>query len=779
MLAARHAVVLLLLATVGVVAASWLRATRETTTPTGTVVGHLPRGVRAEDLNLLIITLDTTRADRLGAYAWPQSATPVLDRIAKEGVLFEHAVTSAPLTLPAHASLFTSAFPPRHGVRDNGGFSLDERETTLAERLNAFGMKTGGFVGAYVLDRRWGIAQGFDTYFDEFDLSALNQSSLGEVERPANEVADRALAWLHGVKSSRFFGWVHFYDAHSPYAAPEPYRTQFADRPYLGEIAFVDAQIGRIRSFLEAERLLDTTVIVVLSDHGESLGDHGEQTHGFFVYESVMHVPLMMLTPYDALRARRVADLVRTVDVMPTVLDLLGIPSTDNRDGQSVVPLMTGAMSELGLSAYAEALYARYHYGWSELRSVTSDRFKYIDAPRPELYDLAQDPHETRNLYQDRRVLSDRLQALLKSTEERGEATNAPAVDVDPEVRARLAALGYVGTFVSQQAVSRSELADPKDKIELFNLIMTARELIHDDRDAENGLKALQAVVEKDPEVIDAWIMMGNEYVRRRELSTALDAFQRALALKPDYDLAILNMAHVYRAMGREADALIGYRRLLTLDPRNASAHQEIAQILVEEGKLDEAQQELNRALELQPNMAAGRNTLGALYLQRGDVAAGEREIRTALTQNHDLPLAHFNLALAAEQRGDLMTAIAEYQKEIALHPNSHMAQFNLGKVYERLGKTNEQAAAYRSAITSNPNFAEGHLFLAKLYLDLGQLGEVETLARRGIAMKPQGEFAPLGHFVMADAYARQKRMADAATEAERGRRLAARVARR
>ena len=239
---------------------AWLRLRRPVVliTPTGAAVGALPRGIAPSDLNLLIITLDTTRADRLGAYGWPESVTPELDRIARQGVMFEHAVTSAPLTLPAHSSLFTAKYPPHHGVRDNGGFFLDERETTLAERLKARGLKTGGFVGAYVLDRTWGIAQGFDTYFDDFDLSKYESPSLADVERPANEVADRALAWLDTVKSSRFFCWVHFYDAHSPYAPPEPYRTRFAAHPYLGEIAFVDSQIGRIRAYLDTQHVYTT-----------------------------------------------------------------------------------------------------------------------------------------------------------------------------------------------------------------------------------------------------------------------------------------------------------------------------------------------------------------------------------------------------------------------------------------------------------------------------------------------------------------------------------------
>jgi choline-sulfatase len=769
----------MLLAAVAAGAWYWRLVPGVTTTPTGVRLGQLPRGLRPSDLNLLVITLDTTRADRLGAYGWPDSATPALDAIARDGVRFEHAAAPAPLTLPAHSSIFTGKHPPRHGVRDNGGFFLDEREMTLAERLNARGMKTGGFVGAYVLDRRWGIAQGFDTYVDNFDLSKFKSPSLGEVERPANEVADKALAWLETVKRSRFFGWVHFYDPHSPYAPPEPYRTRFADRPYLGEISFVDSQVGRIRSFLEREQLLEKTVIVVVGDHGESLGDHGESTHGFFIYQSVLHIPFIIRTPYDGLRGRRVADTVRSVDVMPTVLDLLGMAPADDVDGQSVVPLMTGAVLELGLAAYAEAVYPRYHYGWSDLRSLTSGRFKYIEAPRPELYDLGQDPNETRNLYRDRQALGDRMASILKAVDASGGADVKPVAEVDPDARARLAALGYVGTFASAPIADRSRLADPKDKIELFNLVITARELLHDAHDSDGGLRVLREVVSKDAQVIDAWLMMGNEYSRRREFIQALESYKRALALKPDYDLAVFNMANVYRTLGRDDDAVVGYRRLLELDPRNAQAHQQLAQVLVDQGKVDEAETELNRALELAPAMAAARNTLGAVRLKRGDVAEGEREIRAALKQDADLRLAHFNLALAAEQRGDLPGAIAEYQTEIRLDPKSYMAQFNLGKAYERQGNTTEQLAAFRAAIDSNPDFAEGHLFLAKLCLDLGRLDEAEQLARRGIELQPHGAFAPLGHFVISDAYARAGRAADAAREAAAGRRLAARTKKR
>jgi arylsulfatase A-like enzyme/Tfp pilus assembly protein PilF len=743
------------------------------TTPTGSKVGRLTSSGQPSDLNLLLITLDTTRADGLGVYGSPDHATPALDRLAREGVLFERAIAPAPLTLPAHASLFTGNYPPRHGVRDNGGFFLDDRATTLAERLKAYGMTTGGFVGSYVLDRTWGIAQGFDTYFDDFDLSKFDTPSLADVERPANAVADRTLAWLERVKGSRFFGWVHFYDAHSPYAPPEPYRTRFAGRSYQGEIAFVDSQVARIRAFLDAERLIDRTIIVVIGDHGESLGAHGERTHGFFVYDSALHVPLLIRTPYEALRGRRVAGLVRSVDVLPTVLDLLGAPLADAMDGRSVVPMMTGTQPDMELAAYAEAVYPRYHFGWSDLRSVTSGRFKYIEAPRPELYDLAADPHETRNLYGGQLAQGGRMSALLKAIEIQGQHDVKPA-QIDGDARARLATLGYFGTFAASTVGDRRQLADPKDKIELFNLMIAARERAHDQSDPEGALNTLRGVVAKDANVVDAWVLIGNEYSRRREFARALDAFQRALALKPDYDLAAFNLANVYRTLDRDADAIAAYQRLLTLDPLNAQAHQKLADVLADQGKLDQAQASLNRALEIQPAMAAARNTLGALRLKRNDVAGGEREIRAALALKADLKLAHFNLALAAEQREDWNAAIAEYQTEIELDPKSYKAQFNLGKIYERLGKTSEQRAAYHAAIESNPAFAEGHLFLAKLSLDQGELDEAVSLARRGIALNPRAEFTPLGHFVMADAYARQGRAGDAVREAAEGRRLAA-----
>jgi tetratricopeptide (TPR) repeat protein len=347
------------------------------------------------------------------------------------------------------------------------------------------------------------------------------------------------------------------------------------------------------------------------------------------------------------------------------------------------------------------------------------------------------------------------------------------AVEVDPDARARLAALGYVGTFVASPSQDRAGLADPKDKIQLFNLMTQARETARHDKESDEGLHALERVVAQDPKVIDAWFMLGNEYYRRRQFGRAIDQFKRALELKPDYDLVVINMANAYRALGRDQEAMVGYRRFMELDPKNAQIRYEAAQILIDGGRLEEARQELTQALALEPKLAAARNALGVLALRRGDLAGAEREIRAAIAEKPDVRLAHFNLALLAEQQGDLPRAIAEYQQEIALHANNYKAAFNLGRLYEKAGDREGQLRELRRAIDLNPSFAEGYFFLAKAYLDREQqLDEAVALARKGLALDPRGEYAPLGHYVLADVFGRQGKRTEAELEAGRGQAL-------
>jgi tetratricopeptide (TPR) repeat protein len=472
-----------------------------------------------------------------------------------------------------------------------------------------------------------------------------------------------------------------------------------------------------------------------------------------------------------------VADPVRTVDVAPTMLDLLGVKPASS-DGTSLVPLLTGAKKELGLEAYSEALYPLHHFGWSDLRALREGRFKVIAAPRPELYDLEDDPLETTNIFASRSGLGERMLQRLDQMEGawRSQSTGPTdqPVDIDPDAKARLAALGYVGTFVASAGTDRdrAKLADPKDKVHLFNLISHARDITKDEGSFDEVVKTLMRVVDEDRNVIDAWFMLGNVHASHGKPAQAIRYFTRALALKPDDEMAVINMANAYRALGKDEEALLGYRRFLQLDPKNPQVRYEVAQILIDRGELDGASTELGEALRQEPKMAAARNALGVIAIRRGDLVRAEQEIRGALAQKADVRLAHFNLALLAEARQDYPTAIAEYQKEIEGHPGaSFKAAFNLGRLYEQLGERAAQERAYRAAIEGNPGFVEGYFYLAKFYLDGGtRLDEAERLARTGLEKGPDSEYAALGHYVLADVYSRRRMFDESRREAALGR---------
>lgn len=723
--------------------------------------------------SVVVITLDTTRADSIGAYGSKDVETPHLDRLAREGTLFEQAMTTAPLTLPAHASIFTGRFPPEHGARDNGGFFLAPEQTTLAEMLRAEGYRTGAFIAAFVLDGKWGLDQGFETYFDDFDTLHTRGSS-ASIQRPGNEVIDRALPWIDSVKQDPFFAWIHLYDPHTPYEPPEPFRTKYEGHPYRGEVAFTDSLVGRVVEFLRERELLDRTLVVVVGDHGESLGDHGENTHGFFIYEPAARVPFIMREPGGRSPGRRVADPVRVVDVVPTTLELLGLDPAKNVSGVSLAPLLTGSVRELGLEGYAEAMYPLHHYGWSDLRALRSGRYKVIDAPRPELYDLERDPGETTNIFDERRALGDRMLARLReqmASFEQAPMTQ-PAGDVDPEVRARLAALGYVGSFIASSAEPRGNRADPKDKIRIVNLMGEEKD-ITGPGSFEKRLKLLRQVVAEDPQIIAGWFSLGNLHFRERRYKEAIGYFRKTLELKPDYDLAVINMAMAYRHLGEDRAALAGFEHYLTIDPKNAYVRYQMGEILLDRGDPQGAEQQFRAALAIDDKVAPAKNALGALAFERGDLPEAERLIREAIALRDDVRLARYNLALVAEARGDWRSAEREYLEELKRHPDSYRAAFNLARLYERANERELRIEALKQSIAGNPRFAEGHLFLAKAYLESGQrLAEAAGLAEKALSLGLRPDVAPLGHFVLADIYNRLGRPADARREAELGRQL-------
>ena len=414
-------------------------------------------------IGVVVVTLDTTRADRLSLYGFMNVSLPHLERLAQEGVAFDQATSVAPLTLPAHTSLFTGLLPPNHGVRDNADNALAEAHTTLAETLLARGFRTGAFVGSIVLDPARGLKQGFERYQA---VPAGGRQTPGPRQRRADEVMNDAIRWLDTVAGSRFFLWTHLYDPHRPYDPPEPYRSTYGHNLYVGEIAFADSQIGRLLQALEQRHLLDRTVVVVVGDHGESLGGHGERDHGVFIYEEVIRVPLIVRAP--ALRPTRIGEIVRLTDVMPTVLDLLDVPSPPG-DGVSLVDWMNGSRRDLNLEAYSESLYPE-RLGWSPLRALRAGKFKLIDAPRPELYDLEDDSVEEKNVYDDRRALAEQMTARLAAVAKGHGSTSTPqpGPGVTPELQAQLASLGYLSSAGKRDSSSRASRPDPKDCIDSY-----------------------------------------------------------------------------------------------------------------------------------------------------------------------------------------------------------------------------------------------------------------------------------------------------------------------
>ncbi len=717
----------------------------------------------------MIVTLDTTRADRLGCYGFGGIATPHLDRLANEGVLFEHATATVPLTLPAHASMFTGNVPPHHGVHDNGGFFLDEKETTLAERFQKAGYATGAFVGAWVLDSKWGIGQGFDHYSDKFDLSKFKVVSLGTVQKPGDEVMGDALRWLSGVKERKFFTWIHLYDPHTPYDPPEPYRTRYTNK-YVGEVAWTDEIVGRLTAWLEAEKLLERTVVIVTGDHGESLGEHGENTHGFFIYDATTHVPLIVRTPWG-LRGRVPAQ-VSSVDIYPTALDVAGLPPESGIDGRSLLRLLMDTKADPGHVAYSETYYPRFHHGWQHLQGLHYGNHQFIEAPTPELYDLAKDPAEKDNIYKTFGVTAEGLRVRLRDL--LGGATSVAAPDsreLDPDTLQRLAALGYVGDTV--EVDPNQVLPDPKEKIGLYALMHKARDLAQKEK-TEEAVAVIRQVLAQDPKIIDAYLTLGNWLGKLRRDKESEAAYKQALALKPDHELAMTNLARLYRNRGENQKAIEGYKAALELDPRTPQTWFQLATLYLDLGRVPQAEQTFRQALVQNPKMGAALNSLGAIAWARGQPADAEKLTRQALELEPDVRTGRFNLARILEARGDVASAERLYREELETYADNGKARFNLAQILREKGDRDAYLRELIASVEKAPDFGPSYFFLAREELENGGLDGAFEIAERGLQKDPGSELAPLGHYVLADVWSRRGDGKRAEAEASTARRLEA-----
>jgi choline-sulfatase len=724
---------------------------------------------KPSSLNVVVVTLDTTRADRLGCYGFKGIETPNLDALARDAVVFDNETATVPLTLPSHTSIFTGLVPPHHGVRDNGGFVLAPEKTTLAERLKAAGYATGAFVAAWVLEGRWGLNQGFDHYGDKFELSKYKVVSLGTVQKPGDEVMDDALAWLSGVKAQKFFAWVHLYDPHTPYEPPEPFKSRYPGQPYLGEIAYADKVVGRLLDWLRDNQVLGRTLVVVTADHGESLGEHGEASHSYFIYDSTTRVPLIVRTPWGL--TGRVKTQTSAVDIFPTILDLVGLPPEPGVDGKSAARLLFDPAGRDSRVAYSETYFPRYHFGWQHLRSLRDGAFHFIEAPTPELYDLARDPAEATNVYKANSRRGEAMREELAALAGGGVQKAPEKQKLDPDTLQRLAALGYVGNVVDVDPEAR--LPDPKDKLPIFQLMNAAKAEAQEDK-IEEAVAKMRRAIARDPGIVDAHLTLGTWLGKLDRPDEAIAEYKKALELKPDNDLAMLNLAYVYRGRGQFEAAIAGYRAVLRLDPGNTQARYQLATLYLDLGRRADAQAEFQATVVANPGMGAAWNSLGALAFVRGDLAEAERLVRRGLELEERVRFGAYNLARIAEARGDLPQAEALYKRELEIYPDHGKARFNLAQLLRERGDRGAYLRELRAALEKSPEFGPPYFFLAREELQEGRLDTARDLARRGLGVDSGSAVAPLGHYVLADVLNRQGRPADAQSEVAAAHRLEA-----
>jgi arylsulfatase A-like enzyme/cytochrome c-type biogenesis protein CcmH/NrfG len=622
--------------------------------------------------NLLVITLDTLRSDRLGSYGSKRGQTPHLDRLAREGIRFERTLAHAPLTLPSHASIFTAKLPLEHGVHDNGTFRVGDDEKTLATVLASAGYETGAFVGAFVLDARFGLNRGFDLY-DDYYGEKRGVLSFAQLERKADAVIAPAERWITGRTEAPWFAWVHLFDAHAPYDAPSEMRKKFPNDPYGAEVAYLDEVLGEFLSRLSTSGRLDRTVVAVLGDHGESLGDHGERTHGTFAYDSTLRVPWILWG--RGIRPRVFEETVRHVDVMPTLLDLLGVPPPDEIAGRSLRPYLSGKQRYEAPPHYFEALNVHLTRDWAPLTGLVQDGHKLIRLPIPELYDLERDPQEKENLYPQKTGLARRMEETLDAI-----SAGAAAIEVaapDRETLERLRALGYLTAPAPSRRSRYGAEDDPKNLVDISNAFDEASELVGKGRSGE-AIVIFQEIVRRQPRSSEARQSLAYALHRAGRVPEATSVLEEAVRSGIS-DVPLLSLLGAYLldvgAFDRAASLL---EDLVRRDPDSAEAHNSLGIAYGRLGRHDEARRELERALALDPSSAGTYNNLGSLALSQGRFEEATRFLGRSLEIDPGHASALNGMGFAQARMGDMAKAIEYWRRAVESDPQQFDALFNL-----------------------------------------------------------------------------------------------------
>lgn len=632
-------------------------------------------GVSGPRPNILFITLDTTRADRIGAYGYDKARTPVLDQLARDGVLFERAISPAPLTLPVHACLFTGLYPPEHGLRTNGYGKLPAEPTTLAEILTEAGYDTGAFVASFVLDRKFGLNRGFGTYDDDLSGAKPTADAIHRF-RDGQLVVDSALEWLQQARSNPFFCWVHLYDPHAPY---EQHATEFGDAfasaPYDGEIAYTDQQVGRLIEFLKQH---PETIVVVVGDHGESLGDHFELQHGYTLYDSTQRVPLIVRGVQGAAPGTRVSTSVSLVDVLPTLLDVLKQPALDQISGRSFQEgLMNRPLSSR--LCYGGTDDPFLQNGWSPLRSLTSDEWRYIRTTKPELYHLPTDPAELTNLAatEPDRILELEQQLIdLESSLAIGEAAD---VQLSGAEQKALASLGYIGGSSREEAPAENNLPDVKDMLPFNMATQSAIDLMDQGKLAEAEAILTKVVSESPIEHMSSRLYLASLLEQKGQPSAAEELYQAVLKFRPEDKTALFQLGTMYAG----------------------------------QGKFDEAIPVFEKCLELEPEATEPLFNLGLTRARMGDASSAERIFRSVLQIDPMFPGVWVALGTLMAQQGRLVEATSAFESELRINPESLEANINLGVQLASAQRFEEARDRLRTAVSLAPESAEARVNLA------------------------------------------------------------------
>jgi arylsulfatase A-like enzyme/Flp pilus assembly protein TadD len=636
--------------------------------------------------NLLLISIDTLRADYLGCYGGTEARTPAADSLAAAGIIFSRAFAHNPLTLPSHANILTGMTALIHGVHENLGFRLPADTPTLAAHLKSAGYQTAAFIGAFPLDSRFGLDRGFELY-DDFYGEKKSRGAFFFTERKGEEVVSRAEQWIGTRKSEPWFAFVHLFDPHQPYDPPPPFKEQYAANLYAGEVAYTDACLSRLFRFLEAAGLSDRTLIVLTADHGESLGEHGEDTHGYFAYNSTLQVPLIFRSPGLIRGGKTIAQAVSHIDIFPTACDLLGVRKPSGLDGQSLAPLLEGG--KLGeRPIYFESLSAYYNRNWAPLRGIVESGYKYIDLPLPELYDLREDFGEGANIatVENIQVYRKTLAGLVERAGPGGRAARRP--ESGAAVQA-MKSLGYLSGGGGPEKTRFTAADDLKTLLPLQQKLSQATALFADGQ-SRRAVEILESLVVERKDFAAAYDYLANIHYQAGDPKKAAEVLEKGTSACPG-NAQLMSMLGMYLTeSGRAGDAVQVLERASSLNPEDAETWNYLGVALWRAGQFDEAEDNYRKSLALDADYASAWNNLGSLFLSRNDPDQALAHFKKAASFDPSLASVWNGQGVALNLKGDLDAAIVNWEKAVSLEPGHQLALFNLGTALVKKNRLKE-----------------------------------------------------------------------------------------